>query len=435
MTTYHPPAGARDLLPLDVAQKHWIENRLEQVFQRWGYHRIITSTLERMDTLMAGGAIDQAAVIELQPVAGKRLGLRPELTASIARTAVTRLARVTYPQRLYYNANVFRQATQTSHGGQQEFYQAGVELLGAGATVADAEIVLLLLDCLRSLRLDSWCLILGDAQLTQALLAPFAVDQRQAVRQALAALDRVALETMDLPAALHQHALKLLDLRGHPEDVLQALGQLPLDGDTQAAVERLKSLVALVREVTQGANTGPDNSSSGNSSSGNGQRPAQGSPQSIPALTLDLSLIQPFDYYTGLVFEVVTGPDQGCQVLGQGGRYDHLLEVFQGQGQGFPGIGFVLDIDALHQALLTTSHLPQDTPPSDWLVVPTAPQAVAAAFTYAQTLRASASLVRAEVHLATHEAPAATRELARQRRISRIAWIGPDGLPDIEALN
>lgn len=416
--TYQPPAGARDLLPLDVAQKHWIENRLEQVFQRWGYHRIITSTVERMDTLMAGGAIDQEAVIELQPVAGKRLGLRPELTASIARTAVTRLARVTYPQRLYYNANVFRQATQGSHGGQQEFYQAGVELLGAGATVADAEIVLLLLDCLHSLSLDSWCLILGDAQLTQALLTPFSPDQRQAVRQALATLDRVALDDMGLTPELHRHALHLLDLRGHPEDVLQALGQLALEPEAQTAVERLKSLVALVRDVINMA--GDSHRTQGN------QR---------PALTLDLSLIQPFDYYTGLVFEVVTGPEQGCQVLGQGGRYDHLLGVFQAQGQGFPGIGFVLNIEALHQALLPTGHLPQDTPPSDWLVVPTAPQAAAAAFTYAQTLRASASLVRAEVHLADGEPPAATRDLARQRRISRIAWIGPDGLPDIEALN
>lgn len=421
MITYQPPAGARDLLPLDVAQKYWIETRLEQVFQRWGYHRIITSTVERMDTLMAGGAIDQAAVIELQPVAGKRLGLRPELTASIARTAVTRLARVTHPQRLYYNANVFRQATQGSHGGQQEFYQAGVELLGAGATVADAEIVLLLLDCLHSLSLNSWCLILGDAQLTQALLTPFAPNQRQAVRQALATLDRVALDGMGLSPELHRHALHLLDLRGHPEDVLQVLGQLALEAEAQTAVERLKSLVALVRDVIHAG--------------GDSQRLAPGTQRPTPALTLDLSLIQPFDYYTGLVFEVVTGPEQGCQVLGQGGRYDNLLGVFQGQGQGFPGIGFVLNIEALHQTLLPTGHLPQDTPPSDWLVVPTVPQAAAAAFTYAQTLRASASLVRAEVHLADGEPPAATRDLARQRRISRIAWIGPDGLPDIEALN
>ena len=62
---YQPAAGARDLLPLDVAQKRWIEDRLQQVFHRWGYHRIITSTLERMDTLMAGEAIQRQMVIQL----------------------------------------------------------------------------------------------------------------------------------------------------------------------------------------------------------------------------------------------------------------------------------------------------------------------------------------------------------------------------------
>jgi ATP phosphoribosyltransferase involved in histidine biosynthesis len=91
-----------------VAQKRWIEDRLEQVFQRWGYHRIITSTLERMDTLMAGEAIQRQMVIQLQNGQNEELGLRPELTASIARTVVTRMADATYPQRLYYNANVFR---------------------------------------------------------------------------------------------------------------------------------------------------------------------------------------------------------------------------------------------------------------------------------------------------------------------------------------
>jgi len=33
-------AGARDLLPLDVVQKTLIEDRLQQVFHRWGYHRL-----------------------------------------------------------------------------------------------------------------------------------------------------------------------------------------------------------------------------------------------------------------------------------------------------------------------------------------------------------------------------------------------------------
>lgn len=408
---YQPPTGARDLLPLDVAQKHWIEVRLEQVFQRWGYHRIITSTVERLDTLMAGGAIDQDAVIELHHTAGPRLGLRPELTASIARTAVSRLSRVTYPQRLYYTANVFRQSGNGRQGSQQEFYQSGVELLGAGDTLADAEILLLLTDCLSELGLAGWSLLLGDADLTRALLQPFPAAVRPQVRQAIANLDRVALEGLNLSSDALDRALYLLDLRGEPENVLQALSPLNLEPEAQAAITHLKSLVSLLREVSLGAQPNPCQ------------------------LVLDLSLIQPFDYYTGLVFEVVSSPELGCQVMGQGGRYDHLLGVFDGQGQGFPGIGFVLDTDILHQALVPTGQLPKTTPPSDWLVVPTTPQAAVAAFTHAQTLRASDHLVRAEVHLADTASQEEIRTLATQRRISRIAWIDADGLSHIEALN
>jgi ATP phosphoribosyltransferase regulatory subunit len=413
---YQAPSGARDLLPLDVAQKHWIEDRLEQVFQRWGYHRIITSTVEQLDTLMAGGAIDQDAVIELHQSTGQRLGLRPELTASIARTAVTRLSRVTYPQRLYYNANVFRQTQKGIYGSQQEFYQSGVELIGAGATTADAEILLLLADCLNNLNLTHWSLVLGDAHLTRALLSPFPLSVQNQVRQALAHLDRVTLESLDLSSELRRHALQLFDLRGKPETVLQRVSSLELSAEAQVTVNRLKSLIALLRDSQQ-------------------FQPNEHTTEGGSSLTLDLSLIQTFDYYTGLVFEVVTAPELGCQVLGQGGRYDNLLGVFHHQGNSFPGIGFVLHTETIHQALLPSGLLPQTTPSSDWLVVPTTEQAIAAAFAYAQTLRSSANLVRAEVHLAPDESIEIIRQIAQQRRICRIAWIGSDGLPDIEALN
>lgn len=164
---HQPPAGARDLLPLEVTQKRWIADHLQEVFHRWGYHQIITSTLERLDTLMAGGAVERATVIQLQEAEEGTLGLRPELTASIARATATRLAgssreaRRSLPQRLYYNANVFRRPTVSHHGRQLEFYQTGVELLGAGGLLADAEILLLLAECLNQLGLRRWQLILG----------------------------------------------------------------------------------------------------------------------------------------------------------------------------------------------------------------------------------------------------------------------------------
>ena len=262
---YQPPVGARDLLPLDVAQKRWIEDRLEQVFQGWGYHRIITSTLERIDTLMARGAIDRSTVIQLQNIQDEDLGLRPELTASIARAAVTRMAGANYPHRLYYNANVFGRTPESKHNSQQEFYQAGVELLGGGGLVADAEVLLLVAACLQSLGLQNWHLVVGEAEITQSLLKVFPADLQSKIRSAIVNLDRVTIDTLPLNEEHRDRAKVMLDLRGGSADVLQKINTLNLDTQQQEAVNNLKALVELIE-------------SQGNFS-----------------LILDLSLIQSFD--------------------------------------------------------------------------------------------------------------------------------------------
>ena len=420
---YQPPTGGRDLLPLDVVQKRWIEDRLEQVFQRWGYHRIITSTVETMDTLMAGGAIERVEVIELQlgQAGAQRLGLRPELTASIARAAVTRLASVTYPQRLYYNANVFRRLARGSQGNQQEYHQAGIELLGASGLMADAETILLAADCLSALDITDTSIVVGEAALTYSLLSAFPEDIRETVRRHIAALDLVALEEMTLSQELRDRVSDLMGLRGEPATVLAQLSKLDLTDAQREIANRLKSLIELLNlEKSQGAN--------------------------VPPIVMDLSLIRPFDYYTGVVFEIASG--QSKQMLGQGGRYDELLAVYDtrrtDQAKGFPGIGFVLNIDQLQQALLASAQLPTQTPPSDWLVVPEDESAAAAALAYAQKARqsegaaqngASQSLVRVEMCLDLTQSKDEVRAIARKRNISRIAWISNQGLPDIEVVN
>ncbi|WP_413171814.1 ATP phosphoribosyltransferase regulatory subunit [Anabaena azotica] len=400
---YQPAAGARDLLPLDVAQKRWIEDRLQQVFHRWGYHRIITSTLERMDTLMAGGAIQRHQVIQLQNGQDEELGLRPELTASIARTVVTRMAEATYPQRLYYNANVFRRNWEKRHNRQQEYYQAGVELLGSGGLLANAEVLLLVANCLEALDLRGWHLILGEAGITKFLLDAFPTNVRSKVRSAIAHLDRVALDTLPLSEELHERARIMLDLRGNSADVLAKVSSLNLDADQQEAVNNLKSLVELLES------------------------------EGKFALILDLSLIQTIDYYTGIVFEVVSNTDGQAQVLGRGGRYDQLLGLYHPQGENIPGIGFELSIDDLYQVLASTQQLPQTTPASNWLVVPEGKNADAAAFAYAQKLRDSTHLVRVEMDLGGRDTEA-IRNYASDRSISQIAWIKADGSPTIEAV-
>ncbi|MFM7364450.1 MAG: ATP phosphoribosyltransferase regulatory subunit [Cuspidothrix sp.] len=397
---YQPAEGARDLLPLDVAQKRWIEDRLEQVFQRWGYHRIITSTLERMDTLMAGEAIQRQMVIQLQNVENEELGLRPELTASIARAVVTRMTNITYPERLYYNANVFRRNWEGRHNRQQEYYQAGVELIGAGGILANAEVLLLVADCLAALNLQGWRLIVGEAGITRSLLNAFPPEIRNQVRKAIANLDYITLDTLPLSAELHQRAKIMLDLRGNSQEVLAKVRSLHLEPDQHEAINNLKSLVELLDDK-------------------------------FP-LILDLSLIQTIDYYTGLVFEVVNETNSQATVLGSGGRYDQLLGLYHPQGENIPGIGFELNIDDLYQILLLNQQLPLDIPPSNWLVVPETPGAEGAAFAYGEKLRDSTHLVRVEIYLGNRD-PQVIRQYASDRSIMQIAWIKADGSPTIEA--
>jgi ATP phosphoribosyltransferase regulatory subunit len=386
------PTGAKDLLPLDVAQKHWIESRIQQVFQSWGYHRIITPTVEHLRSLTAGGAVEPESVIQLHSSSIEILGLRPEFTASIARAYAARLGgnATSCPQRLYYSANVFRRKADST---SQESFQAGIELLGASGLLADGEVLMLLAASLDRVELPDYRIILGDARLTTALLDLLPEQYRPKVRQALASLDRIAITEMDLPADVKGYALELIDLRGKPKDVLSRLANSAWTSGLTGEINYLKSLIDLWESLGTAL----------------GDR-----------LILDLSLMQTFDYYTGLVFEVACNN----YVVAQGGRYDGLLGVYHPQNVSYPSIGFCINIEALQQAL--QSQLPKTLPNSDCLVVAKTPESMPAAFAHAAKLRQLPDSQAIELEL-EFRSPDAVRDYARSRGISAIAWVGNDG--------
>ncbi|WP_103670135.1 ATP phosphoribosyltransferase regulatory subunit [Pseudanabaena sp. BC1403] len=393
------PTGAKDLLPLDVAQKRWIESRIQQVFQSWGYQRIITPTVEHLRSLTAGGAVNPESVIQLHSSSIEILGLRPEFTASIARAYAARLGQnlATCPQRLYYNANVFRRrANNTS----EESFQAGVELLGASGLLADGEILMLLAESLDRLELQDWQIILGDARLTGALLDLLPEQYRAKVRQCLASLDRITLTEMDLPDDVKGYALELIDLRGKPKDVLSRLSNSAWTSGLTGEINYLKSLIDLWEST--GLTSGD-------------------------RLILDLSFMQTFDYYTGIVFEVACNN----YVVAQGGRYDRLLGVYHPQNVSYPSIGFCLNLEDLQQAL--QSRLPQTLAMSSCLVVAKTTDAMQAAFAHAALLRQDPDVEAIELEL-EFRGEDAVREHARSRGIPKIVWVSSDGAIDSEMI-
>ncbi|AFY75304.1 ATP phosphoribosyltransferase involved in histidine biosynthesis [Synechococcus sp. PCC 7502] len=388
------PIGARDLLPLDVAQKQWIETRLQSVFRSWGYHCIITPTLEHLGTLTVGGAVKLESVIQVDGSNAEVLGLRPELTASIARAYASRLGKVTSPQRLYYNDNVFRKLPSSNR--QQEYYQSGVELLGGAGILADAEILLLLAKCLESTSLNNWQMVLGDVGLTTALLNTFPVQYQAKVRRCIAELDRIGLLNLAMPEQLKSQALDLIDLRGQPHEVLERILSLTWVKHLDTEIQYLQSLIALIEH-------------------------------SFPVTPiLDLSLVQSFGYYTGIVFEVVSGN----YVIAQGGRYDQLLGLYNAQCESHPSIGFCLNLEDLHKVLMPT--LPREIEPSAWLVVAIAPDAVNNAFSYASDLRTKYGVaVELELEFRDRDAVVA---YGRSRGIKQVAWVSSSGVLSTENL-
>jgi len=407
-SSLRPPSGVRDLLPREVQRREKLEAQLTQVFRRYGYQRIITPTLERLETLLAGGSIRAESVLQLRDGEGTMLGLRPELTASIVRAAATRLAGGPLPLRLYYHGSVFRNSRREegSYSGQ-EFFQSGVELIGAGGWLADAEILLLLADCIRSVGISSpvgetessWTLLLGDVSLTESLLSTVAPTAQAAVRRAIAQLDYVYLESAPLPEAARQIGLQILELRGQPGQVLSDLARLPLPP------ERLRDLRQLCQVLEEHG----------------------------VQVVLDLSLLQTLAYYTGIVFQAVAGGE----VIALGGRYDRLHALYSPQQAEQPGIGFTLLPDTLLRLL------PPDPKTEEMgckrLVVPLVPAGIPAALALAArwreechaygTLTGTASLTGMEaVELELLDrAPEEIEAYARQCRIPEIAWVQADG--------
>ena len=328
-----PAAGTRDLNPREVVGNRWLSEQLGQVYRLWGYVEVSPPSVERLQTLEAGGRINDSEVLRL--ATDDPLGLRPEMTASIARAACTRMAELPRPLRLWSCGTVFR-SVQSDTGQQrlEEQLQSGVELFGlanGNHSVADAELLRLLLTCLQTIGIGSEQrpkLLLGHHGVLSALLDQVPADQRTAVRQALVSFDPLALAKLELPQDQRRSLEQLMQLRGEPEAVLV----------------QLKALLGPSRQLDEFADCL--------------KVVAPAAAQAKVDLQLDPTFQPHFDLYDGLVLKLV------CQVLdapveiASGGRYDALVERFGGAASG---LGFSFDLEAI-QGLLGTENTAPSRP-------------------------------------------------------------------------
>ncbi|HWR07707.1 ATP phosphoribosyltransferase regulatory subunit [Sporomusa sp.] len=316
------PYGTRDLLLREAKQKRIVEGSLAELFSRWGYDEVVTPTFEYIETLTVGTGSDMHQhVFKFFDKNNRILVLKPDMTTPIARVAATRLKEAQLPLRLFYLTNVFRHE-QAQAGRQCEFYQAGVELLGAPGPVADAEVVALAVETMLESGLANFQISLGQVDFINGLMGESGLTPQcqQQVKSAMVSRDLVGLGEILAQSGLSRAAQELLQqiplLHGQ-EDMLNKAYRLVSNELSRKALDNLADIRRLL------AGYGVDR-----------------------YVNFDLGIIRDFDYYTGMVIEGYT-PGLGFPLCG-GGRYDNMLASF---GVANPATGFALGIERVLLAM------------------------------------------------------------------------------------
>ena len=137
------PRGTRDFLPDEMEARRAVEWRMREVARTWGYREVCTPDFEDLElftTRSGEGIIEEMYVFEDK--GGRKLALRPEITAAVIRMYINEAKVAPKPLRWCYFADCFRYE-RPQKGRYRQFWQFGGELIGADTAIADAEIIIL----------------------------------------------------------------------------------------------------------------------------------------------------------------------------------------------------------------------------------------------------------------------------------------------------
>ena len=180
------PRGTRDFLPEEMEARRSTEAKMREAVRRWGYREVCTPEFEDLElfTLRSGEGIMQEMYV-FEDKGGRKLALRPEITAAVIRMYINEAKVAPKPLRWCYFADCFRYE-RPQKGRYRQFWQFGAELIGADTAIADAEVIMLAADALNATGV-TWDLKVGHLAFMKNLLKDL---EPSAQRRVMAHLDK-----------------------------------------------------------------------------------------------------------------------------------------------------------------------------------------------------------------------------------------------------
>ncbi len=326
MASFRTVRGMRDFLPEDAEKMRYVERVAEELARLYGYNEVITPIVEYYDLLAAkAGEEIRERMYAFKDLSGRKVALRPEFTASIARLVGTKMMNQPKPIKLFCTGRLYRY-DEPQYGRYREFWQANYELIGSEKPEADAEILTLTYDLMERLGLRNYYLKIGHMGILRGILSQEGVKERQQNRimQLIDKKQWNEVLTFTQKLGVSQKCLttirEVFETRG--EDAFKVLKKAKKNvqdyEDSVKSVENLQEILELT--VEGGAKFD---------------------------MYIEAGFARGLEYYTGMIFEPYV-PEMDI-ALGGGGRYDKLIELFGGEPT--PAVGVAPGTDRLMLAM------------------------------------------------------------------------------------
>lgn len=318
----HTPEGVRDIYNSECERKQVLQGKLFDVLKQYGYEAIETPTFEYFDVFSREvGTTASKELFKFFDREGNTLVMRPDFTPSIARSAAKYYQDEDMPIRFGYMGNTYINH-HSLQGRLKETTQLGAELIGDDSVGADAEIVALMICCLKTAGLKEFQVSIGHIDFFKGLMeeAKLEEDVELELRELISNKNHFGIEEL-----LAEHSI--------PEDLKTCLEKTPEFFGSISMLEEAKKLA-------------------GNEKSKTALERLEAIYEALKVygvedyITFDLGMVSKYKYYTGVIFKAYT---YGVgEALITGGRYDSLLKHF---GKDSAAIGCVLLVNQLMAAL------------------------------------------------------------------------------------
>jgi histidyl-tRNA synthetase len=302
--------GTHDILPPESNKWQQLEKIVNNSCKIFGYEEIRTPIFEKTK-LFSRSVGTETDIVSKEMYSwndkdGTSLTLRPELTASVARSFIQNNLSLRSPiSRLYYLGPLFRRE-RPQKGRQRQFHQFGIEALGSEHPEMDAEVISLAWNIILSCKLNESVIL--------NLNSIGSNDCRENYKQALKDFLKPYLgEFSEVSQNRYkENTLRLLDTKSKKEQLIlndaPKISEYYTDKDLYH-FEKVKELMQVLN---------------------------------IP-FKINSRLVRGLDYYSRTVFEFTSNELGAQNTLIGGGRYDSLLSDLGGKQT--PSIGFAAGLE------------------------------------------------------------------------------------------